>query len=392
MNGDREVKVTIQTQNTPLQQSLPSSHYYSPEMYERERNSIFFKEWFCIGREEELPSPGSLFIADVCGESILVARTKEDQLKAHHNVCRHRGTRLCVAPEEERWGVSLSRGVTSVATIRCPYHQWTYSLDGALLGAPFLAESENFSKEQFSLYPVSIQSWGGFLFVNLSTDEPAAEARSLLSQLGRLPERYSRFPFFELCTAKQIIYDVAANWKVIMENYNECYHCGPVHPELCRVVPDFKRAGGASLDWEHGIPHRDGAFTFTWSGTTTRQPFPGLNNDERILHFGELLYPNLLLSISADHIASFLLFPKGPEQTRIVCNFLFHSQEIEKPGFDPSDAVDFWDLINRQDWTICERVQAGLRSRVHKFGYYAPMEDASLDIRRYVSERLGTSQ
>jgi Rieske 2Fe-2S family protein len=182
---------------------------------------------------------------------------------------------------------------------------------------------------------------------------------------------------------------VAANWKVIMENYNECYHCGPVHPELCEVVPDFKRAGGGNLDWERGIPHRQGAYTFTATGTTARQPFPLLNDDEKVRHMGELIYPNMLLSLSCDHVAAFLLAPQGPERTRIVCNFLFHPSEIEKPGFDPSDAVEFWDRINRQDWTVCERVQAGLKSRVHQFGYYAPMEDASVDIRRYVGERLG---
>lgn len=375
-------------ENTILQESLPSPHYYSQEIYECEKNSIFLKEWFCVGREEELPSPGNLFIAEVLGESLLVARTKEGELRAHHNVCRHRGTRLCVTPDEERWGVSLGPGVTAAATIRCPYHQWTYSLDGKLLGAPFLKESGNFSKEQFSLYSVSLEAWGGFLFVNLSSGQPGIEERSLRSQLGRLPERFSRFPLTELRTAREIVYDVKANWKLIMENYNECYHCGPVHPELCEVVPDFKRAGGASLNWERGIPHRAGAYTFTSSGTTSRQPFPALNEEEKVLHFGELLYPNLLLSISSDHIASFLLFPKGPEQTRIVCKFLFHPSEIEKPTFDPSDAVDFWDQINREDWTICERVQSGLKSRVHKFGYYAPMEDASLDIRRYINERI----
>jgi Rieske 2Fe-2S family protein len=144
-----------------------------------------------------------------------------------------------------------------------------------------------------------------------------------------------------------------------------------------------------NLDWGRGIPHRPGAYTFTATGTTARQPFPLLNDDEKVRHMGELIYPNMLLSLSCDHVAAFLLAPQGPERTRIVCKFLFHPSEIEKPGFDPSDAVEFWDRINRQDWTVCERVQAGLKSRVHQFGYYAPMEDASVDIRRYVGGRLG---
>jgi glycine betaine catabolism A len=177
-----------------------------------------------------------------------------------------------------------------------------------------------------------------------------------------------------------------------MENYNECYHCGPIHPELCDLVPDFKRAGGSNLDWERGIPHRPGAYTFTTTGTTSRAPLPGLDADEKVRHNGELLYPNLLLSLSCDHAAAFLLWPQAPDRTRIECRFLFHPDEIAKPAFDPSDAVDFWDLVNRQDWTICERVQLGLKSRVHQFGYYAPMEDLAADIRRYVNKHLGPPQ
>jgi Rieske 2Fe-2S family protein len=380
------------TDNPTLQQSLPSSHYYSAEIFGREKNSIFFKEWLCVGREEELPSPGSLLIADVVGESILVVRTKGGQLKAHYNVCRHRGSRLCVAREEERWGENLRGGLTPAGTIRCPYHQWTYSLDGELLSAPFLSESAQFSKQQFSLYPVGLQTWGGFIFVNLSTQEDELAKKPLLSQLGRSPKLLCRYPLAELRTGKQIVYDVAANWKLIMENYNECYHCGPVHPELCEIVPDFKRAGGANLNWERGIPHRDGAYTFTTTGTTSRQPFPGLNEEEKVLHLGELIYPNLLLSVSSDHIAAFLLSPKSPERTLITCNFIFHPAEIGKSTFDPSDAADFWDRVNRQDWTVCERVQAGLRSRAHLFGYYAPMEDDSLDIRRYVGALMASSR
>ena len=171
----------------------------------------------------------------------------------------------------------------------------------------------------------------------------------------------------------------------MLENYNECYHCAGVHPELCRLVPAFKQGGGAELDWERGIPHREGAWTFTATGTTERAPFSGLDDDERTRHKGELIYPNFMLSLSAEHVAAFALFPRGPAKTTIVCDFLFDPAEMAKPGFDPSDVVDFWDLVNRQDWRICESVQAGMRSQAFRYGYYAPMEDASLDIRRYIA-------
>jgi Rieske 2Fe-2S family protein len=154
-------------------------------------------------------------------------------------------------------------------------------------------------------------------------------------------------------------------------------------------VPAFREHGGANLDWERGVPHRAGAYTFTHSGTTARRPFPGLDDDERTRHKGELLYPNLFLSLSCDHAAIFLLSPRSATRTDVVCHFLFEPQELKKPDFDASDAVEFWDLVNRQDWSVCESVQQGLACRVHERGYYAPMEDFNLDIRRYVTTRIG---
>jgi len=357
-----------------LEKSLPSEYYLSEEIFGRERERIFSREWFCAGRADTLPEPGAVRVLDLLGESILVARTGQGKLVAHYNVCRHRGARLCA-------------GDVAAATIRCPYHAWTYGLDGKLLGAPFLNQDPSLRQEDFSLYPVGIQLWGGFFFLNLWPAGPVA--RDFPAALGPIPERLGRYPLASLATARSISYDVAANWKVVAENYNECYHCAGVHPELCEVVPAFKEGGGAGLDWEHGIPHRDGAFTFTKNGTTTREPFAGLSEQEKVRHKGELLYPNLFLSLSPDHVAAFRLTPEGPGRTRVVCDFLFDPAEMARPGFDPGDAVEFWDLINRQDWAICEEVQRGMGSRVHQFGYYAPMEDQSLDIRRYVLERLG---
>ena len=370
-----------------LQRSLPSSCYLTEEIFAQEREQIFFHEWICAGREEQLPNPGDHLVLDVLGESVVVVRSKHGELKAHYNVCRHRGARLCAA-ETTCEGVQLTGGITAAGTIRCPYHLWTYSLDGDLLSAPHLRESDGLRKEEFSLYPVGLETWGGFFFFNLSPDEAESGGRTLHQQLGPIPERVKRYPLAELRSARQISYDVAANWKVLAENYNECYHCAGVHPELCEVVPAFKERGGAHLDWDAGIDHREGAFTFTRSGTTNRAPFPTLNEHEKVRHKGELVYPNFMLSLSPEHVASFVIWPIDAGHTRVVCDFLFHPEELAKPDFDPADAVEFWDLINRQDWAICERVQLGMQCRMHKFGYYAPMEDLSLDIRRYLSTRL----
>jgi Rieske 2Fe-2S family protein len=359
---------------------LPRAYYFDDAIYAREQEQIFHHEWFLACREEQIAKVGDYLALDVAGESIFIVRSRDGALRAHYNVCRHRGSRLV---EESSHG-------SFAGTIRCPYHSWTYELDGRLRTAPFLEESDGVRKDELCLHRVGVDSWGGFVFVNLMPELAAAEGRSLASQLEGVPDRLKRYPLAELRIANTIKYDVAANWKVMLENYNECYHCAGVHPELSALVPDFKKRGGADLDWDRGIPHREGAYTFTFTGTTDRALFAGLDDDERTRHKGELIYPNFMLSLSADHVAAFTVFPRGPLKTTIVCDFLFHPDEMDKATFDPSDAVGFWDLTNRQDWTICESVQRGMSSRVWEYGYYAPMERFSLDLRRYVNERLGT--
>jgi glycine betaine catabolism A len=368
---------------TELLRTLPGNAYRSPAWFGRETNAIFHREWFLVGRVEALRVPGDYLHVDVAGERLLVVRTRSGDIRAYHDVCRHRGSRLVLDHPPTGGDAGVAHGRFKGA-IRCPYHAWTYGLDGELRVAPFLTESDGLRRDLLPLHAAAVDTWGGFVFVNLSSMGSAP----LREQLGGIPARTRNYALGDLRAARRISYDVRANWKVVVENYNECYHCGPVHPELCEVVPAFKD-GGRDLDWDAGIPHRDGATTFTRFGTTTRAPFPGLSEDERTRHKGELLYPNMMLSLSGDHVVAFTLWPLDAGRTRIDCDFLFHPDEIAGPGFDPSDAVEFWDLVNRQDWRICEAVQDGMGSRVLDTGFYAPMEDLSLDIRRYVADRLG---
>ena len=368
-----------------LEPTLPSSWYLDQEIFRLEREHIFLREWVCVAREEQLPAPGDHLVLDVQGENILVVRNAAGELRAFYNVCRHRGARLCRMPGEDDSVLALKGGIVAKRNIVCAYHAWTYDLDGRLVSAPHLQSAAGGSLGDVRLYPVGIATWGGFIFVNLTPDG----ARPFEERILEIAARYARYPLADLRIARTITYDVAANWKVLCENYNECYHCGPVHPELCRVVPAFRDQGGASLDWERGVPHREGATTFTWSGESTRRSFPGLSGDEQVRHKGELVYPNLFVSLAREHVAAFVLRPDGPGRTFVDCHFLFEPHEIGQPGFEPSDVIDFWHLINRQDWVVCARVQQGMSARVHRQGVYAPMEDANLDIRRYVRDRIG---
>ncbi|MGH8224457.1 MAG: aromatic ring-hydroxylating oxygenase subunit alpha [Woeseiaceae bacterium] len=360
-----------------MEKTLPRETYFDADWFARERERIFFADWTCIGREEDWPEPGAYRAISLIGESLLVVRGDDAVLRAFFNVCRHRGCQLVDAVDPE---ASSGRFRSK---IRCPYHSWSYRLDGSLQHTPHM----EVDKSQYQLYGLALDSWGGFVFAKVSAPAAAADD-TVLQQLGPIADRVRRYALAELRSGRRIRYSVAANWKVLLENYNECYHCAGVHPELCRIVPGFRRHGGAGLDWEAGIPQKQGTNTFTFSGTTRRPPLPGLNEAEKTRHFGELIYPNLMLSLSMDHAAAFIMWPQGPQLTDIDCLLLFHPEAMRAADFDPADAADFWDLVNRQDWSICERVQRGMQSRPFAHGYYAPMEDMSLDIRRYVGERM----
>jgi Rieske 2Fe-2S family protein len=363
-----------------LQPALGKEHYVDAARFRIEVDRVLAREWSCAGRVDQLglEQTGRVAVLDVLGESILVARTSDGRLTGHYNVCRHRGTQLLPAGPDDPVPSSHE-----AKALRCPYHSWTYDLDGRLLRAPHTEDVTDFEPDQFGLHDVGVATWGGFLFVHLTP----SVAGPFDAVIGAVAERLQRYPLVDLRVGRRLTYDVAANWKLIAENYNECYHCAGVHPELCRLVPAFGH-GGQNLGWDDGIPHRDGAWTFTATGTSSRGPFPELNDAERERHKGELVYPNLMLSLAAEHVAAFTLSPLSHDRTRIECDLLFAADEVAKPDFDPSDAADFWDLVNRQDWAVCASVQRGMSSRAYQQGWFAPMEDESLDIRRWLLSRL----
>ncbi len=364
-----------------LQPALDRHHYTDPSSFAREAEMLR-REWTCIGRLDDLGLAASggvcanrRTVVEFLGESIIVTADAAGSLHAFANVCRHRGSQV----------VAVESGVPptpcDAKSLRCPYHSWTYGLDGRLLHAPH-TDDIDLDTSAFGLWALRAAAWGGFLWLTEDLEAPA-----VVDALSPVPDRVRRYPLDTLVVGMRLTYSVAANWKVVAENYNECYHCGPVHPELSRLVPAFA-GGGTDLPWDDGIPHRDGAWTFTLSGTSDRAPFPDLDDAERVRHKGELVYPNLLLSLSAEHVAAFVLRPNVVDRTEITCDLLFARDEAAKPGFDPTDAGDFWDLVNRQDWAICESVQRGMTSRYYSQGWFAPMEDASLDIRRWLLPRL----
>jgi len=356
--------------------TLPGEVYRSREILDVELDRFFSKMWLADGRDEDLLDSGDYVVREIGPESILLLRGQDGVARAFYNVCRHRGTPL-VSKEQGR---GLQR-------IQFPYHAWTYGTDGRLSAAPLMEATEGFSKADYPLVPVRLDTWRGFLFVNLDEN-----AEPLESQLAGLPD-LSRFPLAELRRGGSVRYDVAANWKIIGENYNECYHCAHVHPQVQRVTHYLSGGRGQSGTNFTGGPMtlNEGCTTMTMSGTSSRSPFPGLApEDSREVQYFHI-FPNLLLSLLPDYVVTHTVWPVETGHSRVVCEWFFAPEAVAEKDFDPSDAVEFWDLTNKQDWELCENVQKGVQSKGYRPGRYQAVERCVYDFDRWYLEHLERS-
>jgi Rieske 2Fe-2S family protein len=363
-----------------MRETLPGRDYWAPEVYELDREQIFFRHWFYLGRVDDLEEPGDYQATEIAGESVIVVRGKDGELRGFYNVCRHRGTRICDA------GAGRMRGA-----IKCPYHAWSYGFDGALIGTPMVAEDE-VDRTTLGLWPVTVDVWAGFVFVNLS-EQPQPLFESLLAQ-AESPIPWARFgPLEELRVGRRTVSDVDANWKILVENYNECLHCPTVHPELVAVVPAYRR--GEVLEEgrdDGGVEFADGGTSFTLSGHSTIPVMPGFAEHEANSIYSACLFPNMFLDISGTSTVATSLQPLGPERTRVVSEYLFRPEVIDAPDFDPSEIVDFNELVGHQDYVVCERVQKGVRSRAFTHGVYADKDELPYEFNRtYLAARDGAA-
>jgi phenylpropionate dioxygenase-like ring-hydroxylating dioxygenase large terminal subunit len=341
--------------------TLPAAYYTDQKYFDRELDRLFRTMWFCAGREEEIAGPGQFVLRELPGDSIIVTRNADGRVHAFHNVCRHRGTRLCTE----------SRGAFA-GSIQCPYHSWTYALDGRLLGAPHMDEVPHFRKDDFPLMAVHADVWDGHIFLNLSQSPPP-----LREQLAGLPQKFVPWRMAELRLGTRIVYDVKANWKLIIQNYNECLHCPNLHPALNKLShylsgenePLQATYMGGRMDLRPGVD------TLSKDGTCPRALLPGLSSDERRRVYYYAIFPNMLLSLHPDYMMVHTLWPIAPDRTINVCEWHFHPDELASGSFDASDAIEFWDMTNRQDWHVCELSQAGISSRAYRPGPYSNRED-----------------
>ncbi len=362
-----------------MMQTLPGTDYHDPAVYELERQRIFLRRWFMAGRAEQAPEPGGWFTVDVVGESVLIVRGDDMQLRAFYNVCRHRGSRL--RTEES----GLERG-----TIMCPYHAWCYDLRGELAVTPRVGDDE-LDRSQLSLWPVHLEVWQGFVLVNLSKERPQSFREQLLERNDHILE-FERFDMETLRIGATSRWLVEANWKIILENYGECLHCPTVHPELVELIPAY-RTGSV---WEPG--RSDGGVWLAEGnsyapGVTTLPTLPAMTDVDAKSAYGGTVFPNAMIDASGTSIAFTQLIPKGPARTLEIAWYLFHPDTIDQPDFDPSVLVEFNDLVYMQDNTVCERAQLGVQSQAYTHGVYPEKDELLYRFnQRYLNERDGVPQ
>jgi Rieske 2Fe-2S family protein len=367
-----------------LEPSIPARYYYDPQHYERELEVFWYGMWVMAGREEEVPEPRDYKVLRIGTQSIVILRDLDGQLRAFHNTCRHRGSILCT---EEQGRLPGRRLV-------CPYHSWTYGLDGQLVATPRQMASPDFDRGAYPLFKVAVGTWGGFMFVNLAGDRGAPFADAL----GDIPARFKNYGFADLRIGKRIVLDVKANWKVLFENFAECFHCPPVHPELCEIATLFWDAGAWDLRRDAaGQPlpsarprYKPGAATLTMDGTARIPPFKGLSEEERAnLYQSQILRPNLFLNVHPDYVNSHQMLPTSPESVRMIYDWLFEPESMRRPEFDLDHYVALWDLTNRQDARNCEWQQEGLHARPLAHGTFVPQEHGCHQFNQWVLESLG---
>jgi Rieske 2Fe-2S family protein len=355
--------------------TLPRHSYTSPEIFERERQSIFRSRWICVGLAADIPEPGNYMLAEVAGDNLIVVRDRTGAIRAFHNVCRHRGTRLC----------ENSSGMFGKHIV-CPYHAWAYDLDGRLAAAPIMDEVEGFERADYPLHAAASALWEGLIFINLSP-EPEPFESAFAPVIGK----FTAWGLDRLAPAHRTEYEVAANWKLMVQNYSECYHCPSLHPALNKLTP-FRNSGndlteGAILGGPMLLS--SASESMTMDGRLCASTFGHLHGEQRKLVHYYVFFPSMFLSLMPDYAMVHRVIPRDFRRSTIVCQWLFDPETMRRPDFDATRAVEFWDMTNRQDWHICEQSQLGIESSAYTPGPYANLESMIAAVDREYLRALG---
>jgi Rieske 2Fe-2S family protein len=359
--------------------TLPGRCYTDPDYFAREQERIFEAVWFCAARSADLPTPGSFRTVQVGTESILVSRGRRGHVNAFFNVCRHRGATLCA---EESGQVKRA--------FQCMYHAWTYDLDGKLVAAPNLTRMPDVDRVAYGLRTVAVREWLGYVWVCLADEPPSFEATVLQEVVDRLGEvaNLDHYAVESLALGRRITYDVKANWKLIVENFMECYHCATIHPELTEVLPEFADGYAAQYFVNHGAEFGEGVAGFTVDGSAGLDKLPGIDPEQDDKYYAITVKPQVFINMVPDHVIFHRMYPMAPDRTIVECDWLYLPGVVES-GADLSKSVELFDRVNRQDFEACERCQPAMSSRVYRDGgVLVPNEHHLAQFHDWVTARL----
>ena len=341
---------------------LPRAAYVDPAVFAWEQKYFFGAGWICAGHSSQVAQPGDQRAEQAGAGSVLLVRGDDGILRAFANSCRHRGHELLAC------GATQQRNA-----IICPYHSWTYSLSGGLRAAAGFKGRPGFEPAAWGLIELPVEEWHGLIFVDGS-----GNAGPLADSLQSLDELIAPYEPERLVISGSHDYDSTANWKILTENYHECYHCPMIHPELCKVSPPKSGENyAADGTWIGGwMELRDGMDTMSLDGSSLGVPLRGLDARGLRSVIYVNVFPNILLSLHPDYVMTHRITPLAANRTKIECTWAFAPEALDRPGFDPGYAVEFWDITNRQDWGACESVQRGLSSEHAVPGPLSAEEDA----------------
>ncbi|MFI8569061.1 aromatic ring-hydroxylating dioxygenase subunit alpha [Rhodococcus sp. NPDC078407] len=338
--------------------TLPGRYYTDPAIFELEQEKIFEELWICAVRAADLDKPGAFRTVQIGRESVIVTRTRTGAIKAYLNVCAHRGARICM---EDKGEVKRS--------FQCPYHAWTYDLDGKLIAAPNLTKMPDIDRVRYGLSSVSVEEWLGYVWVNLS-DDPASfdttVVQDIRDRLGDV-ESIDRYKIEDLGLGRRVSYDVKANWKLIIENFMECYHCATIHPELTEVLPEFADGYAAQYYVGHGAEFGESVRGFTLDGSEGHDSIPGIAPEQDRRYYAITVRPQVFVNLVPDHVIIHRMYPLAADRTLVECDWLYLPGVVAS-GRDLQHSVELFHRVNLQDFEACERCQPAMSSRKYRDG------------------------
>lgn len=360
--------------------TLPGHCYTDPEIFRLEQEHLFRSMWFCAVRSADLAGPGAFRTVDVGSESVLVARGRDRTVRAFLNVCRHRGARLCTQDSGE-----VKRA------FQCPYHAWTYDLGGKLVAAPNLTRMPDVDREAYGLAKVWVREWLGYVWLCLAEQPPSFEEQVIGDVVARLGdvESIDRYGIDGLEVGKRVVYDVRANWKLIIENFLECYHCATIHPELTEVLPEFADGYAAQYFVGHGAEFGGDVRGFTVDGSEGLDRIPTVSAEQDRRYYAITVRPQVFINLVPDHVIFHRMFPVAADRTIVECDWLYLKNVVAE-GRDLTRSAELFDRVNRQDFEACERCQPGMGSRLYAGGgVLVPSEHHIAEFHDWVRSRLG---